>query len=58
MTVNDTNERSFGAMTGPLQYYGKIGLAGTGGVSQVRVKVHLSRGFDTDRKKTGGGNIP
>ena len=47
MSVNDTAERSVVAMTGHLQFYGKIGLINTGGVSQVRVNGKLSRGFDT-----------
>ena len=50
ITVNDTVGRYFGAMTGQLQYYGKIGLTNTGGVIQVRVNGDLLRGFDTGCK--------
>ena len=56
MAVNDPAERYFGATTGKLQYYGKIGLTKTGGVSKVRVNIDLSRGFDTGcRKKIPNG---
>ena len=51
MAVNDTNERSFGAITGQLKSYGKIGLTNSGGVSQVRVNGDLSRVFDTGCKQ-------
>ena len=50
MAVNDTNEISFGAMTGQIKSYGKIELTNSGGVSQVRVNGNLSRGFDTGCK--------
>ena len=39
-----------GAIIGQLQYYGKIGLNNTGGVSQVILNIYLSRVFDTDFK--------
>ena len=47
MAVNDPSERYFDAMIGQLQYYGKIILTNSGGVSQVRVNGDLSRVFDT-----------
>ena len=51
MSVNDTAERSVVAMTGHLQFYGKIGLINTGGVSQVRVNGDLLCVSDTSCKK-------
>ena len=50
MVVNDPSEGSFGAMTGQLQYYGKIGLTNNGGVSQVRLNGDFLHGFDTGCK--------
>ena len=37
MIVNDPSKRYFGAMSGLIQSYGKIGLNNAGGISQVRV---------------------
>ena len=39
-----------GAITGQLQYYGKIGLTNAGDFSQVRVNGDLLLGFDTGCK--------
>ena len=50
MAVNDPYEIYFGAMTGHVQYYGKIGLKNSGGIIQVRVNGDLSCGFDTGCK--------
>ena len=50
MTVNDPAERYYGAMTGQLQYYGKIGLTNPRGVSQVRVNDEFSHEFDNSCK--------
>ena len=50
MAFNDPAEIYFGAMTGQLQSYGKIGLANAGDVSQVRVNGDLLRGFYTGYK--------
>ena len=47
MAVNDPAERSFGALTGQLQIYGRISLPYAAGVSQVRTNGDLSRGFET-----------
>ena len=55
MAVNDPAERSFGAMTGQLQCFSRVGLTNAGGVSQVRVNGDFSRGFGgnvRDSKKT------
>ena len=52
MSVDDPDERYFGVIIGYLQYYGKIGLTNTGGVSHVRVNGNLSHRFDTSYKKT------
>ena len=60
MAVNDPYEICFGAMTGHVQYYGKIGLKNSGGIIQVRVNGDLSCGFDTgckNKNHTGVGNI-
>ena len=58
MAVNDTAERYFSTMIGQIQYYGKIVLNNAGGVSQVRVKGNLSRGFDIGCKKNGWREYP
>ena len=50
MAVNDPAEIYIFAITGQLQYYGKIGPTNAGGISQVRVNYDLSRGFDTGCK--------
>ena len=50
MAVNDPAEISFGAITGQLQYYGKIIVTNAVSVSQVRVNGDLSRGFNTGYK--------
>ena len=47
MAVNDTTERYFGAIIGQIQSFGKIELNNAGLVSQVRVNIDISRGFDT-----------
>ena len=47
MAVNDSAERSFGALTGQLQCFGRIGLTNAAGVSQVRTNGDVSRGFET-----------
>ena len=47
MAVNDPAERSFGALTGQLQSFGRIGLTYAAGVSQIRTNGDLSRGFET-----------
>ena len=54
MAVNDPAERSFGALTGQLQSFGRISLTNAAGVSQVRTNGDLSRGFETSssNKKT------
>ena len=46
MEVNVPAEISLGAMTGHIQYYGRIVLTNSEGVSQVRVNGDLLRGFD------------
>ena len=51
MTVNDPVERSFGALTGQLQCFGRIGLKNSAGVSQVRTHGDFSRGFETSSSK-------
>ena len=50
MAVNDPTERSFGAITGQIQYDGKLGMTNAGGISQVRANSDLSDGFDTGYK--------
>jgi len=47
MAVNAPAERYFGALTGQLQSFGRIGLTCAAGVSQVRTNRDLSRGFET-----------
>ena len=51
MAVNYLTERSFGALTSQLRYFGRIGLTNIVGVSQVRINGDLSRGFDTSSSK-------
>ena len=51
MAVNDPAERSFGALTGQLQCFGRIGLTNAAGVSQVRTNGDLSRGFEISSSK-------
>ena len=46
MAVNDPAERSFGALTGQLQSFGRIGLTNAAGVSQVRTNGDFKRGFE------------
>ena len=50
MAVNDPAEIYFGTMAGHIHSYGKIGTTNSGGASQVRVSVNLSRGCDTGCK--------
>ena len=47
MAVNDPAERSFGALTGQLQCFGRIGITHAAGFSQVRTHGDMSRGFET-----------
>ena len=50
MAFKDPSEICFGAMTGQIQSYGKIGMTNAGSVGQIRVNCDLSRVFDTGWK--------